>query len=381
MKIDLLIKNGMVIDPFRGIMAIENVAISGRKIVSYKESDKVDQEIDASGCIVTPGLIDFHTHVFPLSSDFGIWADSSFLPQGVTSVIDAGSAGVINFENFLKNSVSFNQIKVLGLVNVSPFGISTLKFHEEVNPKYYDEQKIFELNEKYPGKIIGLKCRQSEDVVGRHGLNPLKKTVKIADKLKLPVFVHTTQPFGSMDALADLLRPGDVICHCFHGKGKTIIDENGSITPGILNARQRGVVFDTADGKSHFSYSVAKSALKNNFFPDIISTDLTTLSLYKGYSFALPFNISKYLNLGLDLSEVIASCTSRPAKFLGMSEKIGTLTPGAIADIAVFRLIEHKTKFIDSLGLVFFGEKLLVPQLTVLEGRMVFRQLNFDTGD
>jgi len=379
MKINLLLKNGMVIDPSLGMMKRASVAICGRKIVRYQEGDEIDQEIDASECIVTPGLIDFHTHVFPLSTDFGIWADSTFLPQGVTSVVDAGSAGVINFENFLKSSVSFNQMRVFGLVNVSPFGISTLKFHEEVNPKYYDEQKIFELNEKYPGKIIGLKCRQSEDVVGRHGLNPLKETVKIADKLKLPVVVHTTQPYGSMDSLADLLRPGDVLCHCFHGKGNTIIDNNGSITPGILNAKKRGVVFDTADGKSHFSFSVANSAFKNNFFPDVISSDLTTLSLYKSYSFALPFNLSKYLNLGLELSEAIASCTSRPAKFLGMAGQIGTLTPGAIADISVFRLIKNRTRFTDALGVHFFGEQLLLPQLTVLDGRIVFRQLNFDT--
>jgi predicted amidohydrolase len=226
---------------------------------------------------------------------------------------------------------------------------------------------------------MGLKVRQSRDIVGELGLAPLQATLKMADEIGCRVVVHITDPPCPLTDIADLLRPGDVFCHVYQGIGHTIIGSDGKVLPGIKAARERGVIFDAANGKSHFTFGVARSAIADGFLPDVISTDLTVLSLYLDWAFGLPYLMSKYLNLGVGLMEVVAACTSTPAQWLGRQGQLGTFAPGAVADIAVLRPIRRPTRFRDTQGEVFMGEQLLVPQLTVLGGRIVYRQVDFAT--
>ncbi len=378
--LDLLIKNGTLVDPARKLKLRGDVGIRDGEIVEPRPSDlQAAYIINAKGCLVLPGLIDFHAHVFSPGTEFGVRADSAFLPQGVTTVVDAGSAGFGNYESFVRTAVAFNQMRIFSLVNVSVTGQMTLRFDENVNPRYFDIKALKTLFAGYPGQLIGLKIRQGKDIVGDMGLEPLQATLKMAEEIGCPVVVHVSDPPCPQEEIAALLRPGDVFCHVFHGRGPTIIDPDGRVSPEIKSARNRGVLFDAANGKLNFSLAVARAAIEEGFLPDMISTDLTTLTLYSDYAFGLPYVMSKYLGLGLDLMDVVAACTAAPAAFLGKEGNIGTLAPGALADIAIFRLSKRKTQFIDHRGEGFPGEILLIPQMTVLGGRIVYRQIDFGT--
>lgn len=224
------------------------------------------------------------------------------------------------------------------------------------------------------GELLGLKIRQSRSIVGALGLAPLRATLQMAESLGCPVVVHVTDPPGSSGEIADLLRPGDVFCHVFHGTGGTILGSDGAILPEIRAARARGVMFDAANGRSHFAFAVAREALRQLFPPDVISTDMTTGTLYCGPVFGLPHVMSKYLSLGVSLRDVAAACTTTPARLLGLEGEIGTLAPGACADIAVFRQVAARVEYVDTLGESMVGQVMLVPQLTVRAGRVVYRQ-------
>ena len=379
MKADLLIKNGMVVDPARNFEQVGDVAIKDGKIVDAGLPGlQADRVIDADGCLVLPGLIDFHAHVYT-GSEVGINANYACLPQGVTAVIDAGTAGLANYENFVRTTVAFNDVRVFSLINVSPAGLPTLRYHEDVNPKHYDMNALKALFVKHPGQLLGLKVRQSKDIVGEMGLEPLKAAVKVAGQIGCPVVVHVTDPPCSLDKLADELRPKDIFCHVFQGTGSTIIGEDGKVLPGIKVARERGVIFDASNGKGHFSFAVARAAIADGFLPDVISTDLTVLTMYMDYAFGLPYLMSKYLSLGVKVMDVAAACTSTPANLMGLKGVLGTVAPGALADVAIFRHTRRPVQFKDTPGEIFTGDQLLISQMTVLGGRIVYRQIDFGT--
>lgn len=378
MKVDLLIKNGIVVDPSRKVQEIGDIGVKNGKTVEVPFDVKADRIIDAEGCLVMPGLIDFHTHVFSPGTEFGVRADSALLPQGVTSAVDAGGAGFGNYDNFIRTAVAFNQVRIFGFVNVSVEGQITLRYNENVDPRNFDLEALKALFAKYPGQIVGLKLRAGKDIVGNLGLEPLRETLRLAEEIGCSIVVHVSDPPCSQDEIAALLRPGDVFCHAFHGIGQTIIGEDGKVLPEVKAARERGVIFDAANGKSNFSFDVARAALADGFLPDILSTDLTTGTLYLDTYYGLPMLMSKYLALGVDIMEIVKACTVVPAALLGMQGKIGTLTPGAFADVAIFRLIPRSTQFVDVCGETCMGEALLVPQMTVLGGRIVYRQIDFN---
>ncbi len=379
MKGDILIHGGRVIDPARRRSGREDLLIQGDRIAAIPAGEKAEanQVIEATDCFVLPGLIDFHAHLFARGTELGVFPDPALLPQGVTTAVDGGSAGIGNFDSFVQSIVATSQTRILGDLNVSPTGLVTTRYHEDVRPQNYDLPKTKEIFARHKGRLLALKIRQSREIVGEMGLEPLRATIKMAEEIGCPVVVHTTNPPGSPEELAALLRPGDVFCHVYHGKGETIIGKDGKVLPGIRRARQRGVIFDAANGRNHFALVTARAAIADGFFPDVLSTDLSVSTLYGDYVFGLPNIMSKYLNLGMPLEDVVAACTATPAKLIGLEGKVGTLAPGACADVAVFRLKKHSTVFLDSLGETFRGEQLLVPQLTLLGGKVVYRQIDF----
>jgi len=380
MTVDLLIRNGTVIDPARRHHAVGNVAIANGRIVDVG-ADAVDGrvEIDAQGCFVTPGLIDFHAHVYAAGTAIGVRADSNCLPQGVTTVVDAGSAGVVNYRNFVDTAVAFSEMRVFGLVNVSDTGIMSSHYPENVDPRHYDADALARLFTRYPGQLLGLKVRLGREIVGDLGLRPLQATLEIAGRIGCQVVVHVSNPPCTQDKIAELLRPGDVFCHCFQGSGPTIIGADGRVLDAVRQARARGVIFDACNGRRNFGFPPAKAALADGFAPDIISTDLTTMTAYVGYAFGLPYLMSKYLSLGLGLDEVVAACTAAPARQIRKAGVLGTLAPGALADVAVLKQVSRRVRYLDAFDEEFIGDTLLVPQMTVLGGRIVYRQVDFST--
>lgn len=380
MKVDLRIIGGTVIDPERGINGPGEVLIRGNKIVSrVRDGEAVEAErtIDAKGCLVLPGLIDFHAHLFGGGTESGVDADLALLPMGVTTGVDAGSCGSANFDCFMQTTVATSRARIFGFVNISSGGLIATRYAEQLDPKYYDEGAIGELLDRYCGRLLGIKVRASKEIVGAFGLKPLETSVEIAQRLNCAVVVHTTNPAAAPEKIAAILRPGDVYCHAHQGEGETIVGANGKIRPKLFAAQKAGVVFDACNGRNNFSFKVAQAALADGFMPNVISSDVTKKTLYGDFVFSLPFVMMKYLNMGMKLEAVVAACTSAPACLLGMKGKLGTLSPGAFADVAVFRLGKKKLEVKDILGDSITGENVLVPQMTILDGRIVYRQIDF----
>ena len=371
----ILIRGGTVVDPASDMFGKADVLIHNDKIITAVSDGEADKVIDAAGCLVLPGLIDYHAHLFFNKMEIGVNPDLALLPQGVTTAVDQGSAGITNAAEFLETVIDVSQVRVFAHLHVSPAGLATLPdCLENVDPSLYDLQRSRDLIAKHD-RLVGLKIRQSKEIVGDWGLEPLKATIRMAEAIGCPVVVHTTNPPGDVDEMVSLLRPGDVFTHVYQGKGSTILDGGGAVRLAVRAARERGVIFDTADGRGHYAFSVAKAAIGDGFLPDVISTDVVRSSLFEPTVFGLPLIMSKYLALGMSLPDVVGACTANPAKLLGMQGQIGTLAPGAFADVAIFKLKDSTLQMRDVFGDALTCGRLFVPQLTMLSGKVVYRSI------
>ena len=270
------------------------------------------------------------------------------------------------------------RVRVKAFLNVCPSGLPTVKYHEELDPRFYEEEKVLRFLRQYSDQLIGLKVRQSSEIVGELGVKPLLAALAIAEKAGCSVACHTTNAPVSAAKLVEYFRPGDVYAHVYHGKGNTILDESGTVMPEVRAAQKRGVLFDAASGRSHFSVKVAPAAVAQGFLPDIISTDITTNNHWMpGSAFSLPYTMSKCLACGMTLSDVIERVTLAPARFLHQERELGSLGCGTCADIAILSLVEKETRFGDAQGNVLTGSTLLKTQMTIRDGAVVFRQIDF----
>lgn len=378
MAYDILIKNALCIDIEQNINKNMDVAVINNRIAKIEPviTEPALQTIDADGCILTPGLIDFHTHVYYGGTDIGIHADSAYLPTGVTSVVDAGSAGSATFESYMNSCVMNSVVRIKSFINVCPTGLGTMKFHENVSSTVFDKIKTKRMLDKYKDNILALKIRASSELVGSAGLEPLRAAAAFAKELNLPLAVHTTNPPSSAGELADILKAGDIYIHCYQGTGNNIIAA-GQVSDKILAARERGVIFDAANGGNHWVFDVAETAFKQGFYPDIISTDLTVKTLFKPPVHSLPYIMSKYLNMGMKLADIIKACTATPAKLMHMQNEIGTLKIGAVADITILKLINKPIVFTDTKKEQRTGNRFFENQLTIKDGSVVYRSINF----
>ena len=387
MKADYIIRGGLVMDPATGTKEVKDIVVRNMRIVDPKGEEvecKADQIIDASGKIVTPGLIDFHTHLFHEGSSICIYPDM-MVAQGTTSAVDAGSAGTSTYEAFRKSVIEQSLVRVKGFLTVYGGGQLDPKLCEDFNPALYNVDKMERVIEANRDNILGLKIRLSKGVVPTEtGAEYLKAAVALADELNerlgtsLRVCVHTTNSPVTAGELADCLRPGDIFCHCYQGAGNPICLEDGTMDPGVVAARERGVIFDAANGKGNFGIKAAKRALAAGFEPDIISTDLTVDKFnMPPYAKNLPLVISKYLALGMDLMTILEKVTVNPARLMGMEGQIGTLAPGAFADIAIFDLKDKTYIQKDFCDDEIECSQILVPQLTMIAGEIQYCQSDF----
>jgi len=376
----LIIRNGMLLDPANGLNCVGDVAVAEGRIAGIGDYAGVEarQVIDASGCIVTPGLIDHHAHLYPLTG-IGLPAEAVCFRSGVTTAVDAGSTGCDNFAQhvpFIRRS----RLRIRAYLNVCSAGLASLPAHmEDVDPAHYDEAAICELFAEHGDLLLGLKLRTSREVVGELGYRPLRETSALADKLAAAVMVHCTDPPGTIPELLCYLRSGDVMTHMYMNKGLTLLDEKGFICREVYEARSRGVLFEAADAREHFSFAVSESAIKSGFYPDIIASDLTKLSMnLRPTAFSMNNQIAKYTQLGIPFEKVIELCTAVPARHMGLEGETGCLRENACADIAVFRREASDIAFGDrpygnSDGQQRPCEWRLRTMLTVRAGEMVYR--------
>lgn len=369
--LDLLIVNGHVIDPKNNVNEVKTIAIYNGQITEYKDGDKAKHTIDAKGKYVFPGLIDAHAHMFMDGTDIGIFPDSTYLPTGVTSAVDC-SAGASNYRLFRSSVVARSKVTIKSFLQVCSAGLVTTSYHECINPKYFNAEKIERIYRENSDNILGLKIRLSEELVDGLGIEPLKETIKIAEKIGCPVEVHCTNLPVPTSEVLEILRPGDIFEHVYQGVKNTIIDPDGKLYDSVKKARDRGIIFDTAEGRKHGDYDVMLQAKEQGFVADICSTDLVLGSMFRRPIFSLPNLMSRYVCMGISLYDVVKMATENPAKLMKMEDEIGCLSKGANADVAIFDMIDFKQTYTDSKGSKFEADKLLKPEMTIKDGYIVY---------
>jgi len=374
----IILRGGRVLDPVCGYDHIKDIYIQDNHIVDKFTPSSDTLEVSAETYIVLPGLIDYHTHIFYEGTDVSIPPDLSLLPYGVTSAVDAGTTGVSNYEVFHRHIINDSLMDVRSYISISSSGQVTDQFPENQDPRVCDEQAISRLFSKYGHELLGIKVRESRNLVGDLNFMPLKKAIELANILKCRVAVHMTDSPGSPVEAVTLLRKGDVFAHVFHGKGDTILDKKGNVLQEIKVAQKNGVLFDAANGKNNFSFKTAITAIADGFFPDIISTDLNKNTIFNGVCFNLPWVMSKYIALGMDLMSVVNACTYGPAVAMNMSDIIGSLQLGKQADVSIFQLCNRKCTFKDIDNYELIGNCILIPKMTIKKGRIVFKQIDYD---
>lgn len=369
--LDLLIINGHVVDPYRGVDAVEPVAIYNGKITRYEEGEPARHVIDAAGKYVFPGLIDSHAHMFSEGTEIGIYPDVAYLPTGVTSAVDC-SAGVANYRLFRSSIIARSKVRIKSFLQVCSAGLVTTSYHECIDPKYFNPEKMARIYDENRDNILGLKIRQSEELAEGLGIQPLIETVKIADKIGCPVEVHCTNIPVPTSEVLKVLRPGDIFEHVYQGVKNTILDENGRLYDCVKEARKRGILFDTAEGRKHGDFDVMLAAREQGFTADFCSTDLVLASMYRRSIFSLPNLMSRYIAMGIPLAETVNMATAAPARLMKMEGEIGCLGEGARADVAVFDWLSLHQTWRDWKGAAFEADRVLKPQMTIKDGDIVY---------
>jgi dihydroorotase len=379
-QFDLLIKNGRVIDPENGVDAVMDVAVAGTKIARVAANiDPVQARrvVDASGFHVVPGLIDIHAHVFfgtekdayLSNGDIAVPPDSHSFRSGQTTLVDAGGAGWRNFLQFKEQAIDRARTRVLSFINIVGSGMKGGPV--EQNLADMDARLTAMRIRQYPGVIVGIKVAHYSGPEWE----PVTRAVAAGQETGVPVMVdfgNHTPPLSLEDLLLKHLRPGDILTHAYaHVSGRIpIVDESGKVRPYVWAARKRGIIFDVGHGGGSFLFRQAVPALKEGFAPDVISTDLHTGSMNAGMKDILNV-MSKLLNLGMTLPDVIKANTSKAAAMIKRPD-LGQISEGAEADIAVLNLRRGTFGFIDTAGGRFVGNQKLECELTVKGGQVVW---------
>ena len=374
---DFLIKNGTVYDPIRHTKEKRDLAIADGRITAPKKDHIYRQTIDAAGCIVTAGLIDYHVHYMLRGSDNGVNGDASSFCNGITTAVDGGTTGTGAYELYRNTIVANSEVRLLNYLLVASGGQSNNQYPENVDPAFFDEERILSFFDKYRDNLVALKTRISRNIIAPElAVESVQRTVELAGKAKTRVVVHVTDCSIPLDRLAELLRPGDVICHIYHGEGHICIGRDGKVLPGLWEARRRGVLFDACNGKSNFDIEVCRTAIREGFLPDVISSDNNTSSWFLQPMHSLPRILSKFIDFGMSWEEVLDRATIAPAKLIGMPE-LASMEDGTVADISIFKLKRKELLYSDINGHQFIGHQVLVPQMTFKGGKCMYCQVDF----
>ena len=375
-KYDLLIKGGKLVDPTQEISENRDIAISGTKVVKLAQNIPESEALHvlkAHGKIVTPGLIDMHVHVYDGVAPLAIPADPNHIARGVTTVVDAGSAGANTFPGFRKYVINQVDTRVFAMLNISVVGQSTLSrdnaWGELLELRYANPKLTAATIERHRDVILGVKIRLSQSIAGEHDLKALGMAREAADAVKLPLMVHIGASFSPIKDIMAMLKKGDVVTHSFRGSDGGILDDNGRVLPSVHQALARGVHLDIGHGAGSFSFDTAEKALEQDVLPGTISSDVHQWNV-NGPVFDLATTLSKFMHLGLTLDQVVERATKNPSMIHGQLNGLGTLKVGAEADAAVFSLDEGDFVFTDALSATRIGHHLLRPVATVKGGHL-----------
>lgn len=372
-RFDLVIRGGEVLDPGADIQGRFDLGIrDGRVAAIEPEIDlaRAERVIDATGQIVTPGLVDLHTHIYWGATYWGIEADPVAARSGVTTWLDVGSAGAYSFPGFRRYIAEPSRCRVFALLNLSSIGLIAPTW-EFANPDYWDVDLAAKIVEANRDLILGIKARIDRNTTRGVGVRPLERARELADRVGLPLMVHVGWGPPTIDEVAAYLRPGDILTHCFTGGDMRILGEDGQVLPVIRDLQERGLILDIGHGTGSFSFAVAEAMLEQGVLPDTISSDIHQLAV-QGPMYDLPTTLSKFLALGMSLPEVIERATARPAAAIRRPD-LGTLRVGSVADIALWRLEEGDFVFHDVGMDERRGTQRLVNTLTLVDGQVLPR--------
>ncbi len=375
MEFDLVIRNGEVVDPGSGLRGRMDVGIKGGVIAAVERglpTEAAGVTLEAAGQIVTPGLFDLHTHVYWGATYWGIEPDPVAARTGVTTWLDAGTAGSYGLPGFRRHVVEASQVRILALLNVSAIGL-VAPTYECANLDYCDLALATQQVEANRDIVLGIKVRVDMLTTRGVGLEPMRLARKLADRVGLPLMVHVGKAPPTLDDIFTLLRPGDILTHCCTGQTNRILEADGSLLPFVRRAWDAGLVLDVGHGTGSFSYEIAERLLSAGLPPDVISSDMHQLSV-QGPMFDLPTTLSKFLNLGMALPAAIERATSRPARAVRRPD-LARLQPGAPADVAVFSLEEGDFTFHDVFMAARQGKVRLVNRATIRAGKVMTPQV------
>jgi dihydroorotase len=369
---DLVVKGGTVIDPGIGLRKQLDIGVKDGKIaavspnISAGESQRV---VSAIGKLVTPGLIDLHVHVYEGVTESGVNADHYCIARGVTTAVDAGSAGYPSIAGFRKYIIAASATRLFALLDIGALGTlvgvkNAMENLDWINPEL--TAKAANANKPH---VIGIKVRLSKDVAGTNDLEGLRRACQAARLCELPLMLHIGDTHSPLRDILNLLIPGDIITHCYTPRPNGIVDENGKVLPEVMEARQRGILFDVGHGTFHFGFDLTEKCLQQGFLPDSISTDLAGRNA-NGPTFDLTTTISKFLLLGLPIEKAIELATFKPAHLFNFGLELGTLKIANPADITILELRTGTFDFVDALGTKREGNKKLFSVAAIRDGKI-----------
>ena len=368
---DLVLKGGRVVDPSQGLDKVTDVAFANGKVAAIGDNLSAKDSRDVKGRIVSPGLIDLHTHVYWGGTSLGVAAELLARTGGVTTFIDAGSAGPGNFPGFRKHVIEPSPVRILPYLNVSFPGIfafsKTVMVGECSDMRLIDAREAVRVALENKDLVLGIKVRVGKSASGTSGIMPLDIALDVAEEAGLPVMAHLDASPPARHEVMSRLRPGDILTHCFRPFPNAPVKPSGKVREEILAARARGVIFDIGHGAGSFGFGTARGMLAAGFLPDAISSDVHITSI-DGPAFDLLTTMSKFLCLGVDLGTVIKLATVGPAAAIKRPD-LGTLKVGSIGDATVIDLASGKFDYSDSLGERLAGDKRLLSAGVVLAGR------------
>jgi len=374
------VKGGTVLDPSQKLNAKRDIGMRFG-VIEAIEADipaaRAQRVLDVTGRTVLPGLIDLHSHVFPYGSAIGIPADELVPYQGSATAVSAGDAGANNFAVFRRHIAAQTRTRLYAFVHIANMGLAGFPVPELFNVDFADPESAAKAVAENADIVIGIKVRMSENVIARHGLEPLRRAIRACELsgtgAKVMCHIGGVETPELMSQILDMLRPGDVLTHCYSGApnvaGKfTNIVQEGKLLPAALNAKKRGVVFDIGHGGGSFDYTVAEAAIAQGAPPDTISSDI---HVFSGNTPGMPYLtwvMSKFLNMGFTLDQVVTMATANPAKVINRIPKLGTLQVGAPADATVVDVVQGPVEFVDTRNNKRQGTVYIRPTNTVLAG-------------
>jgi dihydroorotase len=370
--LDLLITGGTVLNPATGTHAELDVGIAAGRIAAVQSKlprENAKQLLDARGCYVAPGLIDFHVHSYWGVNPYGFDADPICLATGVTTAVDAGSAGPINFLGFRKLIHEQARTRMLGFTALAQHGVLNDPGELE-NLRFADPEAAARTVSENRSIAVGIKVRLHKKSVGDNGREALRLAVKAGNASRSPVMVHIGNTGISMEEIVDTLRAGDIVTHCYTPQQPSVVDERGRLRDAVRNAHERGVIFDVGHANGHFDFNLVGRAMGDGLSPDVISTDLHGRMGPDNPVVDMPTTMTKFLHLGLTLDQIVAACTIKPARVIGWQDQIGSLEVGREADVAVLQLVDEPVKLRDCVGSEMAVNQRIAARWTIRRGEV-----------